>query len=291
MPQPAENDRLAEQLIRLYDEAHARLVADYEAAVLEPSRTRQAARLRQLIDTNEAIVDGLVDASRTWIGATLPELHAAGASAAAEAIGTAFAWTAPHVAAVEELAASTWDDVASKLQDIRSDTRKALQAQVRDATRSALLESKTATQAGRDLAKQAARQGIGSVTYSNGAKHTVRDWADSTIRTTTAEAYNQGSITQCRVDGIEHVEYLDGDGCCEGPGHDVGPLANGMVVKLDDAVTISHPRCRRALIPAPDAQRLPAANRDIGPPRPPEAAPLPARPARAARQARTPRSA
>ncbi len=291
MPQPAANDAAAQRLVALYDEAHARLLAEYADVVDDPSRTRQTARLRELIRTTEAVADGLVDASRTWITGTLPELHAAGAAAAAEIIGTSFAWTAPHVEAIEQFAARTWDDVAPRLQELRADTRAALRSQVRDATRSALLENRTAVQAGRELATEAARQGIGSVTYSNGARHTIADWADSTIRATTAEAYNQGTLTQCRTDGIEQVEYLDGDGCCVGPGHSVGPLANGMIVDLDDVVYLSHPRCRRALAPSVPAQLPSKASRDIGPPRGTEAATIAPRPLRTARTGRAGRTA
>ncbi len=287
MPQPKGNDLAAEKLIRVYEAAHERLVAQYEAAVLDPRRARQTARLRELIKTNEVVVDGLVNASRDWIAATLPELHGAGATAAADIIGSAFQWTTPHYDAVEQIAQRTWVDIATRLRDVRSDTRKALQQQVGDATRSALLENKTATQAGRDLAKEAASQGLFSVEYSNGARHTIRDYADSVIRTTTAEAYNRGSVTQCRVDGIEYVEYLDGAGCGVGPGHNVGPEANGLIVPLDEVVYLSHPRCRRAISPAVDGPASKAAkDRMIGDARPPEPEKVPARPAR---EPRTPR--
>ena len=181
--------------------------------------------------------------------------------------------------------------MAPRLQGLRADTRTALRAQVRDATRSALLENRTAVQAGRELAKEAASQGIGSVTYSNGAKHTMRDWADSTIRTTVAEAYNEGTLTQCRVDGIEQVEYLDGAGCGVGPGHDVGPEANGMIVDLDDVVTLSHPRCRRGLAPHVAAALPSKASRNIGPPKGAEVAPTPRRSPREARTSRLARTA
>lgn len=287
IPQPASNDAAAQRLIDVYDAAHVRLVADYEKAVLDPSRARQVARLRELIRTNEAVVDGLVGASRTWLTATLPELHAAGALAASQALGTAFAWTAPHTAAVDVLAQRTWLDVAERLRDMRVDTRAGLRSLIRDASRSALLENRTATQAGVDAARVAADQGLFSVTYRNGARHTARDWADSAVRTTTAEAYNRGSTTQCRTDGIEHVEYLDGPGCCVGPGHSVGPPANGLVVALDDVVYLSHPRCRRSIAPAPNAAPLPNVNRDPGVGRPPAVEPTPP----AGRTPRTPRTA
>ena len=243
MPQPLRNDQLASQLVSVYREAHGRLVAEYLAIVDEPSRARQAARLRQLIATNEAITRNLLDASRTWITTALPELHAAGAAYAAEVIGTSFIWTAPHREAVEQMAARLWDDVATRLRAMSAETRGVLRDQLRDATRAALLENRTATQAGVDLARRLASDGLFSVEYANGARHSVLDWADSAVRTTTAEAYNVGTLTQSRGDGIMYVEYFDGPTCCVGPGHNVGPIANGLVVHLDEVEYLSHPRC------------------------------------------------
>lgn len=291
MPQPATNDLIAERLIDLYTEAHASLIDQLDAALTAGNRRTQVARLRELIRANEAIVDGLLDASRDWLAASVPELHAAGATAASDLIGSSFAWGAPHVDAVNALAARVWDDVAANLLDVRSETRKALQDMVRDATRASLLESKTATQAARTLAQHAAADGLWSVEYANGARHTIADYADSVIRTTTATAYNEGSVTQCRTDGIEFVEYVDGPGCHVGPGHDKGPLANGLVVAVDDVVSISHPRCRRAILPVVDEMVVPAGARSPGPARgsePVALLPTPA-PARLTRVPRTPR--
>lgn len=290
MPQPARNDEIAGELIQLYREAHDALVALLEDALAAGNRRTQVAKLRALIRVNEATVDGLLEASRIWMGASIPELHAAGATTAAEVIGSSFAWTAPHLAAVEQLAARTWTDVAARLLDVRADTRRALRAMVEDATRASLLESRTATQAARTLAQHAAADGLWSVEYANGARHTIADYADSVIRTTTATAYNEGSVTQCRIDGIEYVEYVDGPECRVGPGHDNGPLANGTVVALDHVVHISHPRCRRALLPVVDEASIPASLRSVGPARGPEVAATPAAPRRVARSPRNPRT-
>lgn len=290
MPQPVANDVLADQLIDLYRAAHDDLVALLEDALAAGNRRTQVARLRALIRANEATIDGLLEASRSWLEATIPELHAAGAGAAAEIIGSQFAWTAPHLAAVEQLATRVWGDVAANLLDVRADTRRALRAMVEDATRASLLESKTATQAARTLAQHAAADGLWSVEYANGARHTIADYADSVIRTTTATAYNEGSVEQCRTDGIEYVEYVDGPECHVGPGHDNGPLANGVVVALEDVVMISHPRCRRAVLPSLQEGAIPASARTVGPARTPEVAAMPAAPRRVARSARNPRS-
>lgn len=264
MPQPAVNDLTARRLLDVYDDAHEALIAEWRAAALEERRVRQTARLRDLLDTHEATMESLTATSRTWWSVEVPVLHAAGAAYSAEVVGSAFTWTQPHVAAVEEFAARTWADIAEGLRDVTAETRQAIRREIASATRSALLESRTAVQAGRDVAKAAAREGLWSVEYRNGARHTIRDYADSVVRTTTAEAYNRGSVTQARGDGYEYVEVFDGADC-GWTSHQDPEKANGMIVAIDDVVYLSHPRCRRALVPAEKGRTLiDAATVDLG---------------------------
>ncbi len=287
MPQPAANDAAARRLIDAYREAHTQMLAAYEEALADPRRVRQTARLRELLRTNEAVMDGLVDVSRAWWGATLPELHAAGAQQAASVVGSAFTWTRPHVDAVNEYVTRTWSDVAAKLTDIRAETRAALRREIQAGTRSVLLESKTAAQAARELAEAAAREGLWSVRYSNGARHTMADYFDSVIRTTTAEAYNRGSVVQTVADGFTHVEYFDGEDCGVSS-HDDPVKANGLVVAVEEVVYLSHPRCRRAIMPAtPDGPLVNGADVEL---RAASSEP-PTIPARRQREPRKPRAA
>lgn len=283
MPQPAVNDATAQRLIDVYQRANDRLLAAYEQAVMDPDRFRQARRMRELIDTHEAIIDGLTEATRAWWTGSVPELHAAGAAYAAQVTGGTFAWSQPHVAAVEDFATRTWTDIATRLREIDTETRTVLRAQVRDATRAALLENRTAVQAGRDLAREAARQGLWSVEYGNGARHTMRDYADSVIRTTTAESYNRGSVVQTVEEGFTHVEYFDGEGCGV-VSHNDPQQANGLIVPIGEVVYLAHPRCRRAVVPALPTGPLVTEAPDIGAPRPVEALPI------RRREPRTPRT-
>lgn len=286
MPQPAENQAAAERLIDAYREAYDNLLAEYRRAVLDPRRTSQTRRLRALLDHHQEVMSTLESTARTWFATTLPELHAAGALSAAEHAGTAFTWTQPHTEAVNEFVTRTWDDVAARLREVDTTTRRVLRSELRSATRSVLLEGKTAVQAGRELAREAARAGVWSVRYSNGARHTIADYIDSVIRTTTAEAYNVGSVTQSVEDGFTHVEYFDGDDCGV-DGHNTLPKANGMVVPVEEVVYLSHPRCRRAILPAtPTGPLVPGTTVQLAD----ATAERPTVPARQGRAPRTPRS-
>lgn len=288
MPQPAANDTAAQRLIDVYQEAQEALVAEYRTAIEDPRRVRQTRRLRELIDSHQTTMASLREQSRTWWSTELPALHAAGAAESAVVTGSSFAWTQVHIDAVNEYVTRTWDDVAKSLDGISDSTRAALRREVSAGTRSVLLEGRTATQAGRELAQAAAREGLWSVRYSNGAYHTMADYFDSVIRTTTAEAYNRGSVVQTAADGFTHVEYFDGPDCGV-TSHNDPQKANGLIVPIEDVVYISHPRCRRAVLPALETGPL-TSGVDIGTERAPETPAAPARAPRTPRQPRTPRS-
>lgn len=242
MPQPAANDRIAQDLIRVYEQAQAALIAELEQIAAEPNRFRQRRRLRELAALHDVTMAELRETSRVWWSTQVPVLHAAGAADFAGALGRGFTRQPVHTAAAESFARRTWGDVARRLEEIDGGTRREIRAMARSSTRSALLESRTAVQAGRDMAREAARQGLWPVQYHGGARHTMRDYADTVIRTTTATAYNDGAMVQARVEGIEHVQYADGPGCGV-TAHNDGTEANGLIVPLDEVVALAHPRC------------------------------------------------
>lgn len=273
-----------EALIGVYRQAHARLVAAYQQVVDDPLKWRQERRLRELIRTSEAEIDRLMGVTRDWWSTQPGALYQAGAHQTTVALGSPYTWTSVQQEAVEAFTRRTWIDVAARLRHIGNTTRSALRAMAADSTRAALLESRTAVQAGRDMAREAAKRGLWSVEYRNGAKHTMRDYSQMLIRTTTATAYNTGALDQMRSEGIDHVEYRDGPDCGV-TSHDDPQKADGLIVHIDDVVQLAHPNCRRALLPAPFATSTGY--------RPEGRAPLGAEPAaipmREPREPRTPR--
>ncbi|MFV0496071.1 phage minor capsid protein [Mycobacterium sp.] len=275
---------MAGSLIAVYTEAQQMLLAELETVIGEPNESRRRRRIRNLIDTHERTMSELTDTTRNWWTTEIPVAHRLGAT------DFAAGRVAPIINrnVIESFARRTWDDIASRLEQIDDDTRRSLRNLARSGTRSGLLESKTAQQAGRDMAREAAKEGIWSVRYHGGAHHTMRDYADTVIRTTTATAYNDGALTQAKAEGIGWVEYADGSDCGVNS-HDDPQKADGLIVKVDTVVMLSHPRCRRALLPAPFAQPLETADRSIGPERPPGPATIPTREPRTPRVPRTAR--
>lgn len=295
MPQPVANDELADLLISVYEEAQERLERALEAVVGDPVEFRRRRRLRELLAAHRAEMDRISAATRSWWAEAVPAIYAAGAADFATVLGTAgvrpvgFAWPT-HSAAVEQFATRTWADVAARLREIDTNTRRVIRGLARGSTRAVLLESLTATDGGRQMAREAAKRGLWSVRYANGARHTMRDYADSVIRTTTATAYNEGAIVQARVEEIELVQYADGAGCGVNS-HDDPVKANGLIVPVDEVVPLSHPRCRRALLPVPFGRPIAGADlTDLGPGRGPEPPTISAREPRTPRTARAPRA-
>lgn len=252
MPQPDAVRAAADELIALYREAHDALVAELAEAMRDDRDWRRRRRLRQLIAQHADMVQALTEATRGWLTATLPQIHALGAAAALPT-GVAFRWTQTHVDAVTSLALRTWDDVAANLQALDASGRRGLRRLARGAGREVIVEGRTAAQSGRRFAQWAARQGIGSVTYADGSIRTIGDYADTVVRTVSAQSYNDGTLTQVADDGIEWVEIFDGP-ACGWTSHADPDKANGTIRTLAEAneYPLSHPRCARSFGPRPD---------------------------------------
>lgn len=261
MPLSPEMEATAEALTALYRKAQANLTARLAEIMGDDNRRRQQTRLREQIRTVDAIADGLEEGTRGWITDNLPALHEAGARAGATAAGTEFAWTAPHAEAVQQLATNVWTDVAENLSGMRAQTKRKLRELAADAAREQIVEGRTASASARLLERWMVDNGIGTVTYRNGAQHLAADYADTLARTVTANAYNEGTFTQADVDGFGWMEVFDGGGC-GWTSHDDGDLANGTVRSLQDCRDhpLSHPRCARSFSPRPDVASQAAAD-------------------------------
>lgn len=253
MPQPAANQEAAERLITQFRQAQADLAARLAAILDEPNQVRQQARLRAQIRTISAMREGLEEASRDWLTTTMPEVYAAGALKAATEAGSSFVWTAPHIESVQALADTAWSDLAESLQGMEVESKRALRKVAEDAARQVVVEGRSVRIAADGIEAWMGENGIGTVTYRNGARHLAADYADTVARTTSANAYNEGTFTQLAGDGIEWVEVFDGPNC-GWSSHDDGDKANGTIRTLEDAQqhSLSHPRCARSFSGRPD---------------------------------------
>src|SRR4051812_38324493 len=107
MPQPASVAATADELVGMFRGAQA----DIERQLLHlTDGSRRAQRLRELNRSVTALLDQLERDMRTWIEQSLPSIYQLGATDAAGIIGDAFVWSQPHLAAMNTLAARSWDD-------------------------------------------------------------------------------------------------------------------------------------------------------------------------------------
>lgn len=265
MPQPLWVQQAAEDLAGLYAQAERRLLERYVQILGDPARTRETARLRELIRQVDTELGRLDQATRQWFHDVLPAVWAGGGASAASG---AFTWTPEHRVEVQALAGRTYDDLLANTRYAGASLKRAVRDSVaRDTARSIIDGTTTPDRAAQDTARTVqAETGASTVRYSNGARHSLADYTDTALRTTTALAYADGALIQMVGEGVTYALVIDGP-ACGWTSHDDTDLANGSVRPLVEcqAQTLSHPRCARSFSPEP-AVRTRAQARDATPP-------------------------
>lgn len=254
MSQPAANAEAADRLIAMFQDAEDRLML--EVARLDPT-SRKAARATEVLHNIRAELDALRVNAHAWVTGEIPTIWASGATAAAERVGTGFAWTQVHQEGMEALAGRTWGNLLEATTHVADDVKAFIRRAGSEQVQRAFLESRTAVQAGTDLATAIQQAtGLATVTYANGAKFPVSAYAETVARTDTAMAYNLGTFTQAREDGFDQMEVFDGE--CGWTSHDDPDLADGSIRSLADCeeYPLSHPNCSRSFAPAAGGQEV-----------------------------------
>ena len=260
MPQPAEVTDLVEQLLKLFRGVQASIDGQVAAAATDPSTARRRRRLAELRRSIDAELTALEADTAGWLQGNLPAVYELGGAQGASSVGDTFSWTQIHVDAVQHLAGDLYGDVLQATSFVRDDVKAWIRETSRRETSLALLEGRTAEQAARALEKAAAGEAVallggpvGVIRYADGSFRTLADYSDMLLRTSTANAYNAGTLNQLTGAGVGFVEVLDGAGC-GWTSHDDPDTANGTVRPIADAMahSLSHPRCRRSFIGRPD---------------------------------------
>lgn len=270
MPQPAEVAAIRDELVQIYENAW-RSIEQQLAALAHQSPDRVAVLRRRLNEISadiRASMDELDVAARGWLQLRLPLVYQLGGEAAAEQLGDRFAWAQHHRAALQQLARTSFDDLLGATRFVRADVKRLTREMARAETIRSIVEGRTAARAGRSLAGNLRQvfgvEPLAAVRYSNGARHGLADYADTVLRTTTATAFNQGTLLTGAEAGVQWVEIFDGPDC-GWTAHDDPDLANGSIRTLDEAQrqALAHPRCARAFGLRPDiANKTQAKNAD-----------------------------
>lgn len=251
MPQPDEVHRLGDELIERIRAAWDHIVAEHEellalAAAGKASRRRAVAFAAMV----ERLMREVERAAAAWVRASLPAVYAQGAADAG--VGS-FVWGTTHTDAMRALAGEMWDDVLGATRFVSRRAKQLIRSLGRVETARTIVESQTAVQGGRNLARSLRERGIWAVTYRDGSRHGLAEYSEMLIRTQSAKAYNAGTVNQAVGNGVRFFECFDGFDCGLVT-HDDADKANGTIrdAATAAAYSISHPRCRRAWGARPD---------------------------------------
>lgn len=258
MPQPAEVERAARELADAFRLTQDDIARQLAAIANEDRQAAKVRRLRQLARSVEQQMAGLQADSKVWLEQRFPDVYALGGQASAPVLGEDFQWAAIHLEALQALASEAWQDILSATQFVTDETKKWVRSEARKQTTLSLTAGRTAQQAAREFVTAAAGEvaqssPVGLIRYADGSYRRVADYADMLLRTTTARAFNAGTLNQLGRFGVGFVEVFDGS-ACGWTEHDDGDKANGKVVTIQDANLhpLSHPRCRRSFGGRPD---------------------------------------
>ncbi|MDT3396330.1 hypothetical protein RKE29_06695 [Streptomyces sp. B1866] len=259
---PGDPDEVAHRVALVLDDAWQRL-ADQQQAVLarfadHPRLPHVLATLKEFQQAIRVFRDRVDDEARAFVQRQLPHLYEQGARHAAAALGTAFTWTQIHADALQALAADSYADFLRRSEEaerMAAQFYRAARAVARREVPLLAAGNRTARQAARQLADRlAAEHQLRHVVYRDGARVPVRVWAEAATLAKSAVAYNAGTLNKARQAGVAYVEVFDGADC-GWLTHTDPDKANGTVRTVGEAAEapISHPRCRRAFGPRPDA--------------------------------------
>ena len=264
---PADVEALSRALGDMYRATEAELNRELKAILTDPRQYRRKRRLQDLLaETRRRQLD-LVSEARAILNDGIPVAWSAGAQAAG--VGN-FTWTQGHRQAAGALARDTFGEVLRATDFMSKDLKALIREAGAQQARFKVASGQTAKQAGSALERRLLQTGITAVTYRDGRNIRASTYAEMLMRTKTAVAYNMGGLNQIVKAGIRYVEVADGADCgltTHGDGHK--PNGHIYTAEFMSAFPISHPNCRRDIVPRPDVNNL-AEAREADSLRPPE---------------------
>lgn len=234
-----------------------------ELARLDLNRTRRqrlrilARDLDDMAGVAEDMVDGLAQATRSWLGQPhLAEVYAAGAG-----LVPGFTFSASHQAAVDVIAQDLMGRALGRTSFVEEEAKRWVRRVSRQMVGYQATQGQPAATVSRRFVKRLRAEftarGIVGVVYRDGSRHSFMEYGEMLIRTQSAKAYNIGTLNAGRQAEIEFYELLDGSACGL-TSHKGTPKANGLIVPLQVALDwpLSHPNCRRSINPRPDIRSI-----------------------------------
>lgn len=243
-------DEITAVVLALVDQ-YRTLARRFEAVASDVANEGDDRRIRKQLRALKAEIQdeasSLDESTRRWVDEQLPDVVAVVASVVAERTGL----TGLTSTDSDDLTAEYGDQIAVALAGGLKLTAESLSSLLRAAGTSRFddLLIGVTYDASEDLRRALAKNAIG-VIYSNGARHSIADYAEMTIRTVVQTMVNRAVIEIGRKNGVKFYEITDGPSCGL-ESHNTGAKANGMIVdeSTAHAYPIAHPRCVRRFWP------------------------------------------
>lgn len=254
MPQPLAVEQAQQKLARAYAEAWQHIVREQEKILGDPAAFRRRARLVELRQQVERLMDHLDVETRSWLQDQFPGVYALGAQDGAATAGeTITSWTLTHTQALQQLVNDTFSDLLQATKFVRRDAKRFVRDMSKALSELKLTTGKTAVQTGRELRAVLQEHGMRGITYKDGSVHGLDEYSQMVIRTKTGVAYNTGTVNGATDAGVRFFEVMDGPDC-GWTFHEDPSLALGMIVDAHEALSepLSHPNCRRTFGGRPD---------------------------------------
>lgn len=247
MSQPGEIEDLTRALRRDLERAWDLIVAEQTAIAASWPTSPAAVREHRLALFQVQVLTLMdeVDAqAATTITRAMTTAYETGAWVTAISGLTEPTFTGISSAAITGLAQTTMDDLLTATSGVRESTKALIRELTRDQVINVLYTGVTPTDAARDLRRLLEKHQIHAVTYADGKRVGLAQYAEMVLRTKTAEAYQAGGLDQGEALGWDWWEIMDGVGC-GWSNHEDPQKANGMIVDLETARAhpLSHPNC------------------------------------------------
>lgn len=261
----AVNDDAHQALERLTAQIISRLsaiwqrISDDEQNLLSDwaalGREARLARLRTMRNTVHTLMQQADDLAIRYANQGVPAAYELGGTVLAAGLGGGPRWGQPDLDMLGQLSTAVRDDLLAATSGVTQSTKDLVRRLAGEQLTFKAAVGQTAVQAGRELSERLAGAGITAVTYRDGSRHGLDEYAEMAIRAKSAEAYQLGGFAQARAFDVKFMELFDGPGCGL-DSHDDPTKANGLILPTEEAAAhpLSHPRCVRVSSPRPDVR-------------------------------------
>lgn len=206
----------AERLVRLYIEAELEILRELDRAMAKGNDLRY---LRGMLENVQAILEDLLDGSRTWCEQAIPRIYMEGVKYAdkqlkelGETISAGFG--AVHQHAVKVLADNTFDRLENVAQVIGRRAEDVYRQYALEATRQSIIGYKTWKQVASEYRDKLRAEGITGFRDAKNRRWNMKTYAQMVARTTTMEAHLQGTANRLLEHGHDLVKVSNHPGEC-----------------------------------------------------------------------------